>query len=171
MEVVMKRLILIGDTMGVGKTATSSLLKYQLDNCVFLDGDWCWDMHPFIVDEETKTMVMNNIVYQLNQFIHCSKIENIIFCWVMHQQSIIDELLSRLDVSNCEVYPISLICSKEALEKHIQKDIDLGIRKADVLKRSVERLSMYDDLNTIKVDITHLTIEQTVEKICDIIHA
>ena len=99
----MKRLILIGGTMGVGKTATSSLLKYQLDNCVFLDGDWCWDMHPFIVDEETKTMVMNNIVYQLNQFIHCSKIENIIFCWVMHQQSIIDELLSRLDVSNCEV--------------------------------------------------------------------
>lgn len=34
----MKRLILIGGTMGVGKTATSSLLKYQLDNCVFLDG-------------------------------------------------------------------------------------------------------------------------------------
>ena len=77
----------------------------------------------------------------------------------------------KRQVSNCEVYPISLICSKEALEKHIQKDIDLGIRKADVLKRSVERLSMYDDLNTIKVDITHLTIEQTVEKICDIIHA
>ena len=39
----MKKLILIGGTMGVGKTATSSLLKYQLDNCVFLDGDWCWN--------------------------------------------------------------------------------------------------------------------------------
>ena len=80
----MKKLILIGGTMGVGKTATSSLLKQKLNQSVFLDGDWCWDMHPFVVNRETKAMVMNNIVYQLNQFISCSEIENIIFCWVMH---------------------------------------------------------------------------------------
>ena len=86
----MKKLILIGGTMGVGKTATSSLLKQKLNQSVFLDGDWCWDMHPFVVNIETKAMVMNNIVYQLNQFISCSEIENIIFCWVMHEQSIID---------------------------------------------------------------------------------
>ena len=85
----MKKLILIGGTMGVGKTATSSLLKQKLNQSVFLDGDWCWDMHPFVVNRETKAMVMNNIVYQLNQFISCSEIENIIFCWVMHEQSII----------------------------------------------------------------------------------
>lgn len=76
----MKKLILIGGTMGVGKTATSSLLKQKLNQSVFLDGDWCWDMHPFVVNRETKAMVMNNIVYQLNQFISCSEIENIIFC-------------------------------------------------------------------------------------------
>ena len=60
----MKKLILIGGTMGVGKTATSSLLKQKLNQSVFLDGDWCWDMHPFVVNRETKAMVMNNIVYQ-----------------------------------------------------------------------------------------------------------
>ena len=70
----MKKLILIGGTMGVGKTATSSLLKQKLNQSVFLDGDWCWDMHPFVVNRETKAMVMNNIVYQLNQFISCSEI-------------------------------------------------------------------------------------------------
>ena len=62
----MKKLYLIGGTMGVGKTTTCQVLKRKLDRSVFIDGDWCWDMHPFIVDEETKTMVMNNIVYQLN---------------------------------------------------------------------------------------------------------
>jgi broad-specificity NMP kinase len=50
----MKNLIFINGTMGVGKTTTSLELKKILPKCVFLDGDWCWDMSPFIVTEETK---------------------------------------------------------------------------------------------------------------------
>ena len=42
-------------SMGVGKTTISQLLKKQLNNSVFLDGDWCWDSHPFQVTDETKT--------------------------------------------------------------------------------------------------------------------
>jgi len=36
--------------MGVGKTTTSNELKKLLMKSVFLDGDWCWDMSPFIVN-------------------------------------------------------------------------------------------------------------------------
>ena len=149
----MKKLILIGGTMGVGKTATSSLLKQKLNQSVFLDGDWCWDMHPFVVNRETKAMVMNNIVYQLNQFISCSEIENIIFCWVMHEQSIIDEILSRVDINHC------------------QTDIDAGIRRQDIIERSLERMKLYKQLNTIKIDISHSTIDETAEKIYKILNA
>lgn len=163
----MKKLIFIGGTMGVGKTATSQLLKKKLEHCVFLDGDWCWDMDPFTVNEETKTMVMDNIVSILNNFIHCSQFENIIFCWVMHEQSIIDEIISRLDTNECQFYPISLICSQECLQKHIQKDIDSGIRTADVLERSLERLKMYQFLKTHFIDISELSIEETVQAIQD----
>lgn len=88
----MKKLYLIGGTMGVGKTTTSQILKNNLADSVFLDGDWCWDSHPFKVTSETKKMVMDNIVYMLNSFIHCSAYQHIIFCWVMHEQSIIDEI-------------------------------------------------------------------------------
>lgn len=42
-----KNIYIIGGTMGVGKTATCQILKNNLSNCVFLDGDWCWDMQPF----------------------------------------------------------------------------------------------------------------------------
>ena len=48
----MKNIYLIGGTMGVGKTATCRILKNKLPNCVFLDGDWCWNMHPFQVMHE-----------------------------------------------------------------------------------------------------------------------
>ena len=90
---------MIGGTMGVGKTATCQYLKRLLDRCVFLDGDWCWDMSPFQVTRETKKMVMENIRFLLNNFIRCSEYENIIFCWVMHEQKIMDDILSGLDTS------------------------------------------------------------------------
>lgn len=60
--------------MGVGKTATCQILKQKLNNSVFLDGDWCWDMHPFQVTEETKQMVLENIGFLLNSFIRCSRV-------------------------------------------------------------------------------------------------
>ena len=57
----MKNLYMIGGTMGVGKTTICQKLKQKLNNCVFLDGDWCWDSDPFKVTDETKKMVLNNI--------------------------------------------------------------------------------------------------------------
>ena len=91
----MKRLFIIGGSMGVGKTAACNILKTKLENSVFLDGDWCWDAHPFIVNDETKAMVMDNICYLLNNFLKCSAYDNIVFCWVLHEQNILDDLLSR----------------------------------------------------------------------------
>ncbi len=58
--------------MGVGKTTSCRILKTKLPFSVFLDGDWCWDSHPFVVTEETKRMVVDNICYLLNNFIKCS---------------------------------------------------------------------------------------------------
>ena len=99
----MKKLYLIGGTMGVGKTAVSQQLKKDLPNSVFLDGDWCWDANPFQVTEETKTMVTDNICYLLNNFLHCSAYENIIFCWVMHEQHIIDSIIENVDNSKVSI--------------------------------------------------------------------
>ena len=150
----MKKLYLIGGTMGVGKTAASRELKRMLPNAVLLDGDWCWDMDPFVVNEETKAMVMDNICACLNRFLQCSVLENIIFCWVMHEQSIIDEILAGLDLSGCRVVVVSLICSEDALRCRLQKDIDAGIRTPDVLECSAAWRAMYERLNTTQIDTT-----------------
>lgn len=161
----MKQIYIIGRTMGVGKTSVYQELKRKLDNSVFLDGDWCWNMHPFQVTDETKTMVTDNICHLLNNFIKCSAYENIIFCWVMHEQNIIDSIVSRLDVQDCDVKIISLICSADVLRKRLQKDINNGIRTADVIERSVVRLPLYDVLNTIKIDVSDISIAQAAARI------
>ena len=161
----MKKLYLIGGTMGVGKTTVCQILKQKLEQAVFLDGDWCWDAHPFQVNEETKAMVMDNICYLLNNFLSCSAYRNIIFCWVMHEQSIVDSILSRLCLEDCEVKNISLICSREALSRRLEKDIRAGIRQRDVLERSMDRLKLYQTLNTVKVDVSEISAEEAAEKI------
>lgn len=117
----MKRLYLIGGTMGVGKTSVCRVLEKKLNNSVFLDGDWCWDSSPFRVTEETKKMVLQNISFLLNQFLHCSAYDNVIFCWVMHEQSIIDAVLNILDVSGCDVKTVSLVCTEDDLRKRLEK--------------------------------------------------
>lgn len=161
----MKTLYLIGGTMGVGKTTISKQLKQELNQSVFLDGDWCWDMHPFIVNEETKAMVLDNICHLLNNFIHCSSYENIIFCWVMHEQSIIDDILKKLDTSNLNIKSISLISDGASLTQRIAKDIASNLRQPDVLKRSLERLAMYQELNTIKIDTSNKDIPTIINAI------
>ena len=161
----MKTLYLIGGTMGIGKTTVSQQLKQDLPNSVFLDGDWCWDASPFQVTEETKAMVTDNICYLLNSFLHCSAYENVIFCWVMHQQSIIDSILEKLDAKNCDVKCISLITDEINLRKRLTADVENGIRAADVIDRSVARISLYQTLDTIKIDTSNKTVQMIADEI------
>ena len=161
----MKNLYIIGGTMGVGKSAVCQKLKLDLPNSVFLDGDWCWDANPFQVTNETKAMVMDNICYLLNRFLHCSAYENVIFCWVMHQQPIIDLILEKLDTQNCEVKCISLIADEANLRKRLMKDVESGIRSEDVIERSVTRIPMYQVLNTIKIDTNGKTVDMIANEI------
>jgi DNA polymerase III delta prime subunit len=162
---VMKNVMLIGGTMGVGKTTTCQVLKRKLNNSVFLDGDWCWDMHPFQVTEETKRMVMDNICFLLNNFIRCSAFEHIVFCWVMHEQAIIDEIVGRLDTAGCRVHLVSLVCEEHALRSRLMKDVEAGIRTADIFDRSAERLPLYHALSTCKVDVTNISPQQAADAI------
>ena len=154
----MKTLYMIGGTMGVGKTTVCQLLKQDLPNSVLLDGDWCWDASPFQVTDETKAMVMNNICYLLNNFLKCSAYDNIIFCWVMHEQSIIDFILKKLDAQNCDVKCVSLVADEKTLRERLSMDVERGMRSEDVIERSIARIPMYQALNTIKIDTNAKTV-------------
>ena len=161
----MKLLILIGGPMGVGKTAVSRELQRRLSRCAFLDGDWCWDMRPFVVNDDTKTMVMDNIRCVLNGFLRCAEIENIVFCWVMHEQAIIEGILTGLERNDAEVYVFSLIADEAALTSRIRGDIARGVRQPDVLARSIAYLPKYGNLDTVKIDTSQRSIAETAEAI------
>lgn len=148
----MKRLILINGTMGVGKTAVCRELLPLLQPGVFLDGDWCWNMEPFQVTEETRQMVMENCAFLLRQFLHCSAYETILFGWVMHLESIQRDLLSRLlPGGDWELYLFTLRASDSVLQKRLEQDVQAGLRKRDVIRRSLERQELYASMRTVPV--------------------
>lgn len=164
-----KKLIIINGTMGVGKSATSSELNKSLNNSVWLDGDWCWMMNPFLVNDENKTMVINNITYLLRSFINNSYIEYIIFNWVIHTEDIFDTVLEPLKDLEFDVIKITLTCSEEALKSRIGKDVEVNLRDESCINRSLQRLELYKNMSTIKLDTSKLSIAEVVEKIIKIV--
>ena len=138
----MKRLILISGAMGVGKSTACTALLKLLPEAVMLDGDWCWQMDPFRVTEQRKEMVIGNITHLLGSFLADGGYENIIFCWVMDHQEIIDRILERLDIRGTEVYSFSLICSLQTLRGHLEKDIAAGLRQPEIIPRAEKRLPL-----------------------------
>jgi len=163
----MKKLIMVGGPMGAGKTTLSNILYKKLPNSVMLDGDWCWKINPFTVNEENKNMVMKNIQFMLNSFIDNSQIEYIVFCWVMDEQSIIDDITSGLNLDNVEITPVSLLPSIKKLTSNIQTDITADKRKSEDLQRSIARLIKFQKLSTIKYDSSDKPLEEIADEIIE----
>ena len=156
----MKTVYLIGGAMGVGKTTVSQQLKKDLANSVFLDGDWCWDMHPFRVTDATRALVLDNICHILGNFLACPEFENVVFCWVLHKQSIIDAILGRLNLQCVDLRCFCLVCGERELRERLLADVNARLRGADVIERSVARLPMYDALRAEKIDVSHITPDE-----------
>ncbi len=154
--------------MGAGKTTVCRRVKELLERSVFLDGDWLWDANPFVVTEETKKMVISNICAVLNNFLKCSEYDNIIFCWVMHRQEIIDELLSRLDTDGCKIIAVSLMLSEDELKRRLASEVSAGRRSADIIERSVNRLPLYRELSTIKIFTDGKSADEVAEELASL---
>ena len=163
----MKNLYVVFGAMGVGKSAACRSLQRRLENCVFLDGDWCWDMDPFQNTPCTRAMVLDNIAFVLNNFLRCEAFSNVVFCWVLPRREVLQEVLSRLEPGAWSLRLVRLTCAPEALSARIRADVDAGLRKIDVLERALSYLPLYRDMPGLCVDNTALTPEQTARRIAD----
>lgn len=162
----MKKLIVINGTMGVGKTTICKELYKSLDKAVWLDGDWCWMMNPWIVNEENVKMVENNITYLLRSFLTNSTFEFIIFNWVLHREEILNDLLERLSDLEFKIERITLISSEASLRQRMELDS----RTQEQIDFSIERSRFYEKMNSKKIDTSETSIEEIVRRVKGIIN-
>jgi broad-specificity NMP kinase len=164
-----KKLIFLNGTMGVGKSTTCQWLLKMLSPSVYLDGDWCWMMNPFIVSEENKQMVLGNITHLLTSYLEHSAYEYIIFCWVMHEESIVNAVLAPLSGFDFILHQFTLTCSEDALKARLLKDVKEQLRAGDIIDQSLQRLCLYDRMDTTKIDVTDKNAKQAADEICKIV--
>ena len=81
----------------------------------------------------------------------------------MHEQSILDDLKSRLPLDGVTLHALTLTLSREQLIARLNGDIRRGIRTPDVLDRSLARLPLYQRMDTVKIDGGSLTPRETAE--------
>ncbi|WP_195428225.1 AAA family ATPase [Clostridium sp. D46t1_190503_E9] len=158
-----KKLVIVNGAMGVGKTTTCKELNKNLQNSVWLDGDWCWMINPFVVNEENKKMVIDNITHLLRGFLTNSTIEYVIFTWVIHKEEIYNDILEPLKDLDFESIKITLTCSEEKLRSRILSDVQINLRDEESINRSIEYLSLCKDMKTKEIDTTNLSILEVVE--------
>jgi hypothetical protein len=83
----------------------------------------------------------------------------------MHEQSIINSILEKLDTQNCEVKCVSLVADEKTLFERLAMDVEKGIRSEDVIERSIARIPMYQALHTIKIDTNAKTVAMIANEI------
>ena len=140
----MKNLIFINGTMGAGKSAVSRELKKILAPSFFLDGDWCWDMEPFVPGAAERALVLRNIAFLLNSYLAFDGRGNVIFCWVMHKRAVVEDLLARLDLSGARFFLFTLDVSEAELTRRLSRDVERGLRDGGVVERSLARRREFD---------------------------
>ena len=160
-------LIFVNGTMGAGKTTVCRILKNKLPPSVFADGDDLWDMCPFIVNGRSKEMVLSNIAAVLSGFLQSGLFENILFCWVMHEESIVEDILSRLTRKDFRFFLFTLESDRDTLRERLAKDVEKGARSGGVFARSEERAKHFAAMRSVKIDTTRLSPEEAAEKIAD----
>ena len=162
---MMKNLVVVRGTMGAGKTAVCQKLLPLSAPAVWLDGDWCWQMAPFDPNEENRRMVMDNVSCLLRSFLQNSGLETVIFCWVLHQDEILQQLIERLKPLEYRLLVYNLILSPQALEARLTEDVRRGLRQPDIVARSLARLPLYRRLAGTPVDVSEITPEQAAKRI------
>ena len=104
----------------------------------------------------------------MRNFLINSSYEYVIFNLVIHYEDIFNLLLQSLSDLEFEVIKITLLCSEEKLKKRILNYVKLNLRDGEELSTSLERLKLYKNMNTVKIDTTNISINQTVNKIIKI---
>lgn len=114
-------------------------------------------MNPFVVNDETKLMVIENIAFLLSQFISCSVYQNIIFCWVMNEENIINQILSNIKSPNYILKQFCLVADEKTIIDRLKIDINKGIRTMDIIDKSLDRMNDIEKLDIPKINVSNIS--------------
>ena len=121
-----KKLILISGSPCVGKSAVGTRLFECYDNSAYLDGDWCWCVHPFSTADPRLRNGDKSMSFILSNYLD-SDFEYVFFTSVvLTDEKIRGDILSGITAKEYQIIGFTLVCSEGTLKARHQKRGDRG---------------------------------------------
>ena len=161
----MKKLVMITGPAGIGKTTVCQKLFRSIDSCAWLDGDWCWMVNPYPgKTDEQKRYAEKAFGYILDGYFHDERTNTIFFSWLIRADFMFELVSSQISYRNYELIKIVLVCE----EKEFIRRLTEGKRSADKISHP-DDMEQYRSLNARVIDTTHLSAEETAERILSLL--
>ena len=121
-----KKLILISGSPCVGKTAVGTRLFESYDNSAYLDGDWCWCVHPFSVTDTRLRNGDKSMSFVLSNYLDSDFGYVFLTSVVLTNPQIRKNILNGITAKDYDVIGFTLTCSEETLKKRHDRRGDKG---------------------------------------------
>ncbi len=152
------KVIIINGPMGVGKTTIGKYIAEKYEGTAFIDGDWCFDLHPFVGNRETKTMAIDNILHLVDNYRKCSICKMIVLVWLMDEQWVYQKIADGISDLGLEVKSAVLVCDKNNLIDRWKNDKTCEWRTEEWLEVSLTSLLYFSSLEN-RIDTSDLTVD------------
>ena len=156
------KVIILNGPMGVGKTTVGKYIADHHPGTAFIDGDWCLDIHPFVGNQETKAMAVDNILHMIGNYQKCSVCNMVVLVWLMDEPWVIQKITQGLSAMQAEVKNMTLVCSRESLIQRWKDDHDCEWRTDEWLNVSLKSLPGFASMDNT-IDTSGLPVEQVAE--------
>ncbi len=162
----MKKLITILGPNGVGKSTTAKTFVETYANTAYVDAEWCRYMNPFSFTEETKCVVIENIICLLYNYFSCSEIDTVVFPYGWHKgrKKIYERIIEKLKGKGIDFdeHIIVLKCSES---ENVKRSLADG-RDAERIKRGIENtFDFYNGFEYPYIDTTSMTPSEVAKTI------
>ncbi|MBR5959931.1 MAG: AAA family ATPase [Clostridia bacterium] len=156
------KVIILNGPMGVGKTTVGKYIADHHPGTAFIDGDWCLDIHPFVGNQETKAMAVDNILHMIGNYQKCSVCSMVVLVWLMDEPWVIQKITQGLSALQADVKNVTLVCSRENLIRRWKDDHNCEWRTDEWLNVSLKSLPGFASMENA-IDTSGLPVEQVAE--------
>ena len=156
------KVIILNGPMGVGKTTVGKYIADHHPGTAFIDGDWCLDIHPFVGNQETKAMAVDNILHMIGNYQKCSVCNMVVLVWLMDEPWVIQKITQGLSAMQAEVKNMTLVCSRESLIRRWKDDHNCQWRTDEWLNVSLKSLPGFASMDNT-IDTSGMPVEQVAE--------
>ena len=114
-----KKVILLSGGPCVGKSTTAKLLFEPYVNSAYCDGDWCWCVNPYSIEDKRQENGNQNMAFLISTYLNAG-FEIVIFSSiVLTNPDMRRSILKSITATDFDVMSFQLTCSEDTLmERH-----------------------------------------------------